>query len=530
MNLKGESNSNGVSSSQIIYKGQCINNDDPMRLGRIRAISKTENRSDREIANENFGKRTYRDWDEKDPFIFKPLLPFFINTPPKVNEYVHLFYNNITRKGGRDKYYIGGVYSSPTMSKSETYNSAVTNLEEGTRNKPFTNLLNEEGEYFYEDVKGVYSDPNDITLYGRGSCDIVIKDNTVLLRAGKNNKFENGQVPRRNEKRSFLQLSKFDSRTVYGAPKKKYIFVSEDKNLKVLVEYNITNPENNANLFAGEINIYNLAQADGLSISTASINVGILIPETSKSLLTTVTFSQKSMSKVKKLINDILEGLVKSDIRGIVTQESENIVISGPEKFDAGGTFPFYFRPQNSLYKKLGGVSDSSNAQVIINVRNLISGISIRATDGLSDGYSLVYDKDKTDSVPFKPTAQNIIPKKIELFNKSVGVMGGDEIYLLSHNSQKFGTKSKIDLSKTIYGIDENTIADEIEPKTSAMVRGEELIDLLNLIVRFLIGHVHPYPGIAPVPTSTNGITIDNLLEEILNAQDKILNKNIRIN
>jgi len=140
-----EDNSRELRRGQIIYKGQCIDSNDPMRLGRIRAILKTENQSDREIANENYGKKTYRNWDERDPFVFKPLLPFFINTPPKKDEYVHLFYNNISRKGDKDKFYIGGVYSSPTTSEYERYDSAVTNFDEGSRNKPFANLLNDEG-------------------------------------------------------------------------------------------------------------------------------------------------------------------------------------------------------------------------------------------------------------------------------------------------------------------------------------------------------------------------------------------------
>lgn len=530
MSFEGKSNNRDILNSQLIYKGQCINNDDPMRLGRIRAILKTENQSDREIANENFGKRTYRNWDEKDPFVFKPLLPFFINTPPKINEYVHLFYNNITRKGSKDKYYIGGVYSSPTTSNVEVYDSSVTNLDEGSRNKPFPNLLNEEGEYFIQDSKGIYADPNDITIYGRGSCDIVIKENTVLLRAGKNKNFQVGQTPRKNEKRSFLQLSKFDSRTVYGTPEKKFIFNSEDKNLKSLIEYDIINPENQESKFRGNIYIYNLAQEGGLSVSTKSISVNLPIPETSKSLMTKISFESKSVNQVKTLINKVLEGFIKSNISDIVTQQSENITISGPKRFDSGGIFPFYFRPQKSLYKLLNGVNSSTNPQVVFNVGSIISQVSIKPTDGPSKGYSLVYDKNKTDSVPFKPTKQNIIPKKVEPFNKSVGILGGDEIYLLSHKSQKSGVKGKIDLSDTIYGINENLVADEIEPKTSSMVRGEELIDLLNLIVRFLTGHVHSYPGLEPVKQSSDGVTVDKLLEELLNAQDKILNKNIRIN
>lgn len=525
-----ENNNQELRRGQIIYKGQCIDNNDPMRLGRIRAILRTENTQDRETANENFGKQTYVEWGEKDPFLFKPLLPFFINTPPKINEYIHLFYNNIKRKGDKDKFYIGGVYSSPTTAKFEKYDSAVTNFDEGTRNKPFEDILDESREkYRYSYSEGLYSNPEDIALYGRGSCDIVIKDNTVLLRAGKNKNFERGQIPHKNDERAFIQLSKFDYRTLYSSPQKKFIFSFKHQELKKLVEYNLVNPENNSNLFMGNIYIYNLARQEGLSTSTADITINKVIPDSSKSLQVDIRFEQKKMSEVTKLINDVLEGMVKGTIQNIVNEDTTGISISGPQRFDKGNLFPFYFRPQLSLYNKLGGITPSSNMQENYNISTLLAGVKIKTTD-LSPGYGLVYDDKKTDSVPFKPVSQNLIPKKTERFNKSVGIMGSDEIYLLSHKSKNSPNKQRIDLSNTIYGIDENTVADLIEPNTSSLVRGEELLELINLIVKFLISHVHPYHGTTPVPTSYSGTKVDDILKELLNAQDKILNKKIRIN
>jgi len=519
-----ENNQKELRKAQIIYKGECIDSNDPMRLGRIRAILKTENTEDRELANENLGKQTYVEWDERDPFVFKPLLPFFINTPPKENEYVHLFYNNPKRKGDKDKFYIGGVYSSPTTSEFERYDSAVTNFDEGSRNKSFPNLLNNDGEYFYKDTEGIYADPQDIGIYGRGSSDIIIKDNTVLLRAGKNLKYERGQVPRKNENRSFIQLSKFDYKTSFGSPEKKLVLKFQHQELKKLVEYTIVNPENIYSAFTGNLYIYNLSRKNGLSVSTSDITVSKEIPENSKSLQTTISFSQKTMLQVIKIINDTLEGLIKGDISSI-----ENVTISGPQKFDQGNTFPFYFRPQKVIYDKVSSDNPTSNAQEIHNINELISKVKILPSE-INSGYGLVYDKNKTNSVPFKPISQSLIPKKTERYNKSVGIMGGDEIYLLSHNSQKFDSNGKIDLTNTLYGIDENKIADEIEPKTSSLVRGEELLELINLIVRYLVGHVHPYPGLEPVPQSIDGVKVDDILQELLNATDKILNKNIRIN
>ncbi len=62
------------------------------------------------------------------------------------------------------------------------------------------------------------------------------------------------------------------------------------------------------------------------------------------------------------------------------------------------------------------------------------------------------------------------------------------------------------------------------------MVRGEELLELLELIVRFCITHVHSYPGLPPLPTTVDQLTTDELLSSMFNAYQKVLNNNIRLN
>jgi len=62
------------------------------------------------------------------------------------------------------------------------------------------------------------------------------------------------------------------------------------------------------------------------------------------------------------------------------------------------------------------------------------------------------------------------------------------------------------------------------------MVRGEELLELLQLIVRFCITHVHPYPGMPPNPVTVDGLSSDELLSNMFNAYQKVLNSNIRLN
>jgi len=107
--------------------------------------------------------------------------------------------------------------------------------------------------------------------------------------------------------------------------------------------------------------------------------------------------------------------------------------------------------------------------------------------------------------------------------------MGGDKMVFLSHEST-IPNKGKINIDDTVYGITQDLLNNEIIPKTNSMVRGEELMELLELIVQYLVTHVHPFPGLPPVPVGTTGIQSQELLDKLRNAADNILNKNIRIN
>jgi hypothetical protein len=79
--------------------------------------------------------------------------------------------------------------------------------------------------------------------------------------------------------------------------------------------------------------------------------------------------------------------------------------------------------------------------------------------------------------------------------------------------------------SKTVYGLDQNDLTNEVQPKTEPLVRGESLKELLNLIVQVLTTHVHPYDGLPPVPDGN----YEKLLTEFQLYDTKILNQKIRI-
>ena len=140
----------------------------------------------------------------------------------------------------------------------------------------------------------------------------------------------------------------------------------------------------------------------------------------------------------------------------------------------------------------------------------------------------MIYSKNNLETVatPKRKIVDNstYVPQQA-----TYSALGGDKVFLLSHNSA-IPSKGKINFDNTLYGITPEQYGDEIVPKTSSMVRGEELMELINLIVRFLVTHTHAYPGLPPVPITQDGTKAQSILSELQNAVNKILNGNIRLN
>jgi hypothetical protein len=122
----------------------------------------------------------------------------------------------------------------------------------------------------------------------------------------------------------------------------------------------------------------------------------------------------------------------------------------------------------------------------------------------------------------------------VEFSNEDItySILGGQKIYLFSHDS--VGSKGPINLSNTLYGIPQDKfIGDDnsIYNKTYPMVRGDELIKLLRKMFAFVTGHVHQIATMPPVPvTGGNGVSVAEIDSILNNAENIILNNNIRIN
>ena len=603
-----------MADNSIFFQAQVLDNQDPLMLGRVRARLLIDNYNDiiRSITSPPWNEEKDR-WGPRDPFIFGPLIPYFLYQVPKDDELIQVIYVNKDFKF-QNQYYVQNNFSSPTTTKFEYYVGGNKTTGTGLQLSASKPLKNFDGTYTDAAIhKGVFPEPGDNAILGRGSADVVVKENEILVRAGKfkGSSLEPNIPPVGNSQRGFLQLSRFNLSKV-RQPNKIITELNEQiVSVKHLVEWVITNPENTQNKFTGTVYLYSLK--NDISTNSKNLTVGSVIKENLKSLIASETFSLLSKSEVVAFINNFIQ-----------TCNNSNVTKTGIKLFtDSNNKFPIFYRPNNLTYNILKSsipptpiynqnyysigtntctqllpiicdiniqvidistgivvANETSNGlqsaldevyqkvvnqvttklisqnieNVLLPTINQLNGSSIIAPTTINvgestesfkniteiynqikllpalkiPGYGLIYAQGKV-GVPLN-TKTTTVPKSSYRTNPTTyGALASDNLYLLSHNSSIPG-KGKINFDDTLYGISLDKFVDEILPKTSSLVRGEELLELINMIVRFLVTHTHAYPGLPPVSVTQDGSNIADMLTELQNASTKILNNNIRLN
>jgi hypothetical protein len=503
-------------SKPLFYQCIVLDNQDPLMLGRVRARIVTDNYEDTLKSVENWNPST-DPWTSRDPLIFNPLLPYFIYQVPKVDELIQVFFLNSDFKY-QNQYYVQNGFSTPTATFKEFNFGGNKFTGTGLQIAPANNLKNKDGSYSSQVTKGVFPEPGDNAILGRGSADLIVKQDEVLLRAGKfkGDILQPNIPPTGNEKRGFLQLSKFGSIKETLTPKTYFELKENVQLVNYLIEWSLSNPENTQNKFTGSVYLYQLKPDS--SVNTKNLSVGSVVNENLKKLVYTQNFTLLSKPEVISFINNFIK-----------TCNSKNFSLTGDRLFpdnQNNSKFPIFFRPSNLMYNKLK--IDTSTPDEVKNISEVYKGIKLNSAD--QGGYGFIITKDNVSlTTPLTPV-KIVVPQSQTIPGETTfGTLASDKLFLLSHNSQIPG-KDKINLNDTLYGISSDVFADQIIPNTSSMVRGEELLELINLIVRFLVSHTHAYPGLAPVSVTEDGSNVSNILTELQNAYTKILNADIRLN
>ena len=107
-----------------------------------------------------------------------PLIPKFISTQPKIKEAVYIFTFDKNRQH-TDRLYLGPIISQPQQFNFDPYyTSAMAGFTFGSQSPSVSiNTIPQ--------LKGVFPDPQDISIQGRFNTDITQKNNEVVIRVGK---------------------------------------------------------------------------------------------------------------------------------------------------------------------------------------------------------------------------------------------------------------------------------------------------------------------------------------------------------
>jgi hypothetical protein len=509
--------------SRNFYFGICLDNKDPLMLGRIRMAPVDENFEQRKASANGFDEDGTIDgngpWSDKDPFIYLPFLPYFINQVPKINEHVIAFYFDKKIRSGKNKFYMIGPFSSPTTIKYEDYRSSRTNLSSGSQNKKFQNVKDGTGQYKDQEKKGVFTEPSDVTINGRDTADLIIKEKEILLRAGKHLEAQSNEIPFPNNNRAFLQMSLFDKVTTEKDPVEAQRQISNVEPIKYLIEYQCSTINTSSNVFTGMVIIYGLDNSPSTQTDFFDWETEL---DTGYRIVYTKTLTQLTLDNFAKEINNVIRSL----------QKTPSVLFNDSSFWDNNSQFPFFYRPDATIRNTLTNFLDNFNPTSLENMAKLTSQIKIDTTS-LTSGYGLVSNRDNSPRKKYRTVSESYTEQETEIINNTTSILGSDTIYLLSHKSDPVdpARQKKIDLTGTIYGISANTVYDQIYPNTMSTVRGEPLLELLQLIVDFLITHDHPYPMLPPTQISNvTNISTQDILKKMNEAYEKVLNSNIRIN
>jgi len=514
---------------QIFY-GYVLDNKDPLMLGRLRIFPKHETKTDLEPvdANGNPLPVVSYAWKANDPFIFLPLIPYYISQTPEVGEYVHIMYYNVKERTNNSKFYIQGPITRPQNNNFETYTNSESLLASGEFLK-ISNSLRDNKGVTVPSVYGIYPEPGDNALLSRGTTDVVLKKDTALIRAGKNFQTQtaNFDFPIKNPNWGFLQLSTFEQERVNLKPLTEEQQIQEAQEIKKVIEWSIdgsqyisgTTPFNTVTgdtFYKGCVYLYSMIP-NSVALST-TIDLDTPINQYLTTIDYSICFSGLNFDLALNFINTFIQNVNdgKININGYPQYPPNNdeLIIN---------QFPFYVRPTEVTLNLL----NSTGTTVFNDISKFNQKIKLNVSES-EYGNFLVWSRGVIGQQT-TTKINNIERTEYRANPVSYGSLVSDNLYLLSHKTEITSKGDKVNLQESLYGITQIQFTEEILDRTDPMVRGDQLMKLLNKIVDFLASHVHN-PNKAPIPVGTDGTQLEEIRKLIQDSDNVILNQNIRIN
>jgi hypothetical protein len=510
---------------KIVDIGKCIDNIDPKGMGRIRV--KRYNDMGGQIEN----AIDYEPWSERDLFVASPFLPTNINFVPEIDQSVKIITYN-TEKSTVNVEYIAGPFTTMYDYHSQTFSQQVTNTTYGNSVKMKPAIRNTSGEYINQKSENVFANETDFAIYGKSGSDVLFTENGLQLRGGKLlskdaaselNRQTMVDFPLLARKSARMYLKKFPKKMILESKVVKKTVV-ENKDLSHIIEYDVSNPspdENNPATIS--FYIYKVTNPFGDTFKTNFFTQFSDAPSTLVKLLntnnssSTPTFQITGVTSVGDVYREIRDKIYNMHEKGL---SGFDFLYEIPNLTD--DIHPFFFRPtkvfKNRTYVNSG---DTFNKNVIfrnINVRRI----------GPASGLIWSKEKARNESKDVESVEEllRIDPNSPE---QTFGAITADKVYLLSTDLGENETSSPVPfLDLDGYDYKQEDYINLIEPNTFSTVRGENLVAILEAIVKVLYSHVHnPLMPISGQSDYQDGNALLNLVKTL---ENDILNKSIRIN
>lgn len=495
---------------KIIDIGIVLDNKDPRGFGRIRARNSEEQDSTRANAIP-----LWEQWTKDDPFVYSPFLPNHINIIPQVEQAVKIIrYDD--GKALQNQEYIPGPYTTP---HNFSYQNELTQLTEtslGQRGEKTPAIKSFTGDkkvfddgYLRPESVGTLPKIEDIGISGNYGSDMILTEHGVQLRAGKlldktsatkKQREDLELYPMYSKKQAKLSLKKFPN-TVKLDKKVIEETTIPSVEIKHVFEYDVDSLTNPTVL---TYSLYKIEQPEGdrykSDVFTINTELGT---ETTKLIYSeTITLtSSTTASKLQEAYIQIRDFVSKLD------RDKMNVTIpSLTEEY----AHPLYFRPKNNLR------SQATSSSFLENITYLDK----------TNGFGFLYSEKSSDIQPVVKKTEVPYLRKVSEVDQSFAAITADQIMYLSTSSSgtsgkqvDFGALNKYEYTQEDYVM-------RILPNTFSTVRGEKLIEILDLISLILLNHVH---GIATPPKYFQS-TMDELRRLISRAKQDMVNNSIRIN
>jgi hypothetical protein len=514
---------------KIIDIGKCIDNVDPLGIGRIRVIRYNEYVGQKEKAID------YEPWSDKDLFIASPFLPNNVNFIPEINQSVKIISYNTT-KDTVNVEYIAGPFTTMYDYNGQTFDQQIANTTYGVNVKHKPAIRNNiGGKYINNKSENTFAKERDFAIYGKNNSDILFTENGLQLRSGKllskeaasnSNREILLDYPIMAKKSSRLYLKKFPKKMTLEEVVVKNT-VKEDKDIKYIIEYEVYKEgglKNITDQYPATINlfVYKVIHPYGdefktnyfteHSVPTQSL-IKLINPDNSSST-PTYTTTVNSLNDVYKEIRDNIFLLHEKGLWELGQNYQSSQYLEDMH--------PFYFRPTLKFKGEiLLTQEERDNRQTILNNVNVLR-------IGPSNGLIWSETKAKVESKEVE-SIEKVVKIDPNTPEQTFGTIISDKFYILSTDLGQNESNNPIpffDLNQ--YELSQEDYIKRIEPSTFSTVRGENLLKLLNKMVEVIFTHRHnPLMSIDGQYDYKEGNQLKDLVKTV---EDDILNKSIRIN